>query len=99
MTITTDLQGKLALAASTMAAAVLTIQQLRQAKDAADEALALAQAVPTVPVGSVLLSAAEQAALAAMGASASDSVQALADAIGANALMQVVPVAPPPVVP
>ncbi len=96
MSLVTDLQAKLSTANATMAAAVLTIQQLRQAHDAALEALALAQQTPPLPAGAVILTADEQAALAAMNASLPDSAQALADAIEANALNQTAAPAPAP---
>jgi len=95
MSIVTELQTKFAAANAVMAAGVLTIQQLRQALDAAREALAVEQASPPVPAGSVVLTAEEQAILTNMGVSLPDSTNALASAIEANAENQV-PTTPAP---
>lgn len=99
MSILSDIQAKFANMNATAAASVLTIQQLRQAHDAALEALAVAQAAPQVPAGGVVLSAADVAALNAALASAEDSRQAVADAIEANALNQTPAPAPAPAAP
>lgn len=98
MSTITELLAKFTTANATMAAGVLTVQQLRQKLDAemelralAEQALATAQATPALPAGAVILTAEEQAALAAMNVSVADSAQALADAIEANALNQTQP--------
>ena len=88
MSLVTELQAKSAIMNATMAAAVLTIQQLRQKVDETQEALAVASN------GGLVLSVNEQAILAAGKASDLDSTQALADAIAANALLQTPPAAP-----
>lgn len=62
-----------------MTNAVMTLQQLRQAYDAALEELAVLKAQPTVLPGFVVLTPAEVAAL-------TNSSSALADATAANAL-------------